>query len=556
MFKKNLILLSMFLLAMAPSKAVFPQDPALPENNADIKEIRQLKWPQPEDKTETLTIFRSTSQILRFDRPLKRVAVSNSSVCNLTTLGSQEILLYCPRTGKIDLIVWDSSLQTAVYYIQSVIDYPKLEEILRHIDPKANIKVIPYEGTVAVYGSSETAEKVKQIADATKAFNNRAISYVKIDKPKQILLEVRFAEIDRRASRTFGFDGETISRFIVTRSFTGEAHSGTTVDADNAFTPRGGAAAIRQLVGPDPAKANAYFSYVNRSALIQGNLKWLVTKNILKLIARPNLIALDGQLANFVVGGETPFITSTVTSANVTFKEFGTKLSFTPNVGDHGVIRLSMKVELSELDFSSTVSLQGTTVPTIIKTSHQTIAELKDNQTLVVGGLINQRINRVEKKFPILGDIPGLDRLFKRLEFSRKDIELLIVVTPHLIEPFDNRQKKDLYPPEEVEKSTGIYVPAYPDDHADRMNRLMVQEEDYNDFDGFEWKRAKELEKEFVTIKSTEKAELKRKQTAEAQKKKAAQSAKQQEAAAQRRKKAMDQKLEQAATVPIVPAHP
>lgn len=507
----------LFLFGLSRACLLYSQTEPVPGPEStplNVQESRYLKWPVPEDekKTETLTIFVSTSQVLRFDRALSRVAVSNTNICDITTLGPQEILLYCPKAGKVDLIVWDSSFQIATYYVQSVVDYKKLEEILSHIDPESEIKVVPYEDTVAIYGTAKTAEKMKQIADAAKAFNAKALSYVKVLKQKQIMLEVRFAEIDRKATRNYGLDGESISRFIVARSFTGGAHSGTVVDADSGFTPRDAAMAVQQLTAPDPAKANGFFGYTSTRLKVQTNLEWLISKNILKLIARPNLVTLDGEQASFVVGGESPFITSTQTSVNVAFKEFGTKLSFLPNVIDEGKIRLKMQVEVSDLDFSSTVSLQGTTVPTIVKATHVTVAELKDEQTLVVGGLINQRINRVEKKFPVLGDIPLLDRLFKKLEFTRKDIELLIVVTPHIVEPFENTKKKEFYPPDEVAKVSSVYVPAYPDDHADRVNRLLVQDENYNDFDGFPFKRAKEIDKQFETIKSKEKSEKKRKE--------------------------------------------
>jgi pilus assembly protein CpaC len=471
---------------------------------AGVSEIHTIQWPTADgEKPEAITIFQSTSQILRFDRQLSRVAVSDTGVCDITTLGTQEVLIYCTRPGRINLLAWDMEYQIAIYDIQSVIDYKKLQEIILGIDPSAQIQILPYANTVAVQGSASTIEKVKKIEEAVKAYNERALSYVRVIRPKQILLEVRFAEIDRRANNDYGLDGELISRFITTRSFTGETHGGGT-DAGSPFTAPGAVAAVEPLEAPDPDSSNEFFSYTDSGYKVQAFLRWLQQKNILKLTARPNLLALDGEEANFVVGGESPYITSSQTTTNVAFKEFGTKLAFKPTVMDNEQIRLQMRVEVSELDFSTTVSLQGTVVPTLVKTTHQTVAELGDNETIVVGGLVNQRINRVEKKVPFFGSLPGLEKLFSRTEYERKDVELLIVCTPHLIEPFENPDKKDLYPPKEVIEATGMYVPAYPDLHGDMINRLLIQQERYHDFDGFAHKRAKEIEEEFVRIKKRE----------------------------------------------------
>lgn len=472
---------------------------------AGVSEIHDIQWPKAEgDKAPVITIFQSTSQILRFDRALARVSVSDTSVCDITTLGTQEVLIYCTKPGRINLLAWDVNYQVALYDIQSVIGYQNLQEILSGIDPEAQLTIIPYGDSLAVHGSASTTEKVKKIEEAIKAYNAKAISYVRVVRPKQILLEVRFAEIDRRATAEKGLDGEYISRFIHSRSFTGEAHSGSTAGGAT-FKPTDGPFTYSVLDGPGPSIANAFLKYSQNKYTIAGFLRWLESKNILKLTARPNLLAMDGEEASFVVGGETPYAISTQNTIQITFKEFGTKLTFTPTVLDSNQIRLKMNVQVSELDFSNTVSIQGTTVPTIVKTTHQTVAELNDNETMVVGGLINQRINKVDKKIPLLGDIRGLDRLFKRQKFERKDVEILIVVTPRLVQPFPNPMKaKELYPPTEVMEATSLYVPAYPDLHGDMINRVLVQEERYHDFDGFAVKRAKEVEDEFARIKKRE----------------------------------------------------
>lgn len=490
--------------SISVAEAVPSQDviAAGPKKPSDISDVRYIKWPENENvKPESITVIQSNSQILRFDRALSRVAVSNTDVCDITTLGSQEVLLYCTKPGRINLLVWDQSYRIAIYSVQSTIDTSKLREMLEHIDPKAKLDIVPYGNSISIYGYASTNEKVKKIEEAARYYSERAIVYVRVQHPKQILLEVRFAEIDRKASSQYGLDWEAISRFIAVRSFSGETHSGST-EGGATFTPLGRAGSVALLDGPSPSTTNEFFAYSGENFNIQTYLKWLAQRNILKLIARPNLLALDGQTASFVVGGESPYITATTTSSNVEFKEFGTKLGFSPQIMDDEKIRLQMNVEVSELDFSSTVSLQGTTVPTLVKTTHQTVTELSDNQTLVVGGLINQRINKVEKRVPFLGRIPVVERAFSRQEFERKDTELMIVVTPRIVEPFENPvPKKELYQPALVADATSVSTPAYPDLQGDMINRALVQDERYHEFDGFTMKRAKEVEEEFARVK-------------------------------------------------------
>ena len=191
-------------------------------------------------------------------------------------------------------------------------------------------------------------------------------------------------------------------------------------------------------------------------------------------------------------------------SKTVEYKEFGTKLVFLPDVLDAGVIRLKVDTEVSELDFSTTVSLQGTTAPTIVKTTHNTVAELKDNDSLVIGGLIFQRINKVEKKFPVLGDIPLVDRFFKKEEFSRRDVELLIVVTPHLIKPFSMGEKKKFYPEKDVMEAIQVFTPPYPDYQGDVINEIITQEEARRIFEKMEKKKAEQIAQEVEKIKVEE----------------------------------------------------
>ena len=218
-------------------------------------------------------------------------------------------------------------------------------------------------------------------------------------------------------------------------------------------------------------------TYISAAAQISYILKWLEQKNVLRFIARPNLVAKDGEEAKFIVGGEFPIPVSTNQSISVNYKEFGTQLKFTPQILDEGNIRLKVMTEVSELDFSSTVSAGGTSVPLITKRQHETIAEMRDNESLVIGGMITQKINKVNKKVPFLGDIPVMKTLFNSNEFIRTDVELLVVITPHIIKPVNLDEKKVFYDEKSIKEAVKIYAPAYQDIQADTITNMISQTE-------------------------------------------------------------------------------
>ncbi|OIO37890.1 MAG: hypothetical protein AUJ72_03730 [Candidatus Omnitrophica bacterium CG1_02_46_14] len=455
---------------------------ALGQNLVDAT-VKSMKWPDYEGaQTSTINILKNTSQVLRFDRPIVRVAVSNMAICDVTMVGEKDILMFAKSAGNANLLVWDANDFISTYYLESTLDINKLHGMLQDIDPNANLKIVPFNDTAAVYGTTETSLKLKQIQEASKAFDKNVISYVRLRESKQVLLEVRFAEVNRKANKDFHLDVQAITRWMAISSFTGQ--TGASLGGADSFTPLDGAntyTALPPATGTETI-GNVISTYVNKRFRLSEYLKYLEQKNILKLIARPNLVAKDGEEASFVVGGEFPVPTVSTNGVQINYKEFGTKLKFTPEILDGEVIRLKTESEVSELDFSSTVTSGGTTVPSILKRNSQTVSELHDNDSLVIGGLITQKINRVIRKVPLVGDIPVLNMFFKSNEFSRTDVELLIVITPHIVRPFQTDEKKEFYDPQEVMSATRPFLSTYKDAQGDAINHLMSQQEVYRDF--------------------------------------------------------------------------
>ncbi|MBI4358037.1 MAG: pilus assembly protein N-terminal domain-containing protein [Candidatus Omnitrophica bacterium] len=495
-FLASFVVLGLFLIyGVIASFAVEVSNPA---EEVMFPQVRYLKWPAFEGmKQEVLNIVSGTSQSFRFDRPVVRASISDPAVCDITTLNRQEILVNAKRTGRVNLMVWDEQNQIASYGIQSTIDLEQLERILRGVDVHTKLDMYAVGDSVVVQGSTGTVLKAKQMEQALAAFDSKAVSLVQVEKPKQVLLEVRFAEVNRKANKDFGLDNQLLIDKFTAQSLFGRnspSESGASQGlfqqagrSDSRFLASGGDVAAPFIPPPrSGGTTDLFFSYGEGNTWVANYLQWLVQKNILKIIARPNLLAKDGESAKFLVGGEFPVPVETENRIQVDYREFGTRLEFKPEVLNDDVLRLKILTEVSELDFSTTVSFLSLTFPTILKRTQETVAELREGETLVISGMISQRINQVRKKFPILGDIPLINRAFRRDEFERTDVELLVIITPHIVSSFDLGDKKVLFDQaniDNIREAGRVFLPAFPDAQGDAINEIFTQGEPLQEFD-------------------------------------------------------------------------
>jgi pilus assembly protein CpaC len=167
----------------------------------------------------------------------------------------------------------------------------------------------------------------------------------------------------------------------------------------------------------------------------------LKENGLTKVLAEPTLITLSGRSASFLAGGEFPIpvpqTSGTGTTITIEYKTFGVGLSFTPTVLGNGKISMMVNPEVSELDFTRAVSLQGFIIPSLTTRRVSTVVELGDGQSFAIAGLIKDDVREVVRKFPVLGDIPVLGALFRSTSFQKNETELIIIVTPHLVKPID-----------------------------------------------------------------------------------------------------------------------
>jgi pilus assembly protein CpaC len=456
--------------------------------------IKNLTWPDQSDAWgEPQTIVAGKSQVFRFDRPIERAAISDPEICDVNPIEDNEVLLNAKKAGAINLIVWDDSHNVAYFDIESIANVYKLVEILDRVDQNSDIDVIPFNDSLAVYGTTGTFRKAEQMGQAISAFNEHALNFIQVKEPKQILLEVRFIEVDRTNNKDRRLDAELLTRYLTARSLTGETGASSALLSPD-ITTRFPNRSVQAITASDDfdifnsttvtqSIGNLALSFAEDSTYVTPVLRWLETKNMLKIIARPNLVAKDGEEASFLVGGEFAYPISNQDDISVTFKKFGTQLYFSPEIIDDDLIHLTVETEVSELDFTNAVTISSTQVPGLISRTQKTVTELRNNQTLVIGGILTQRIFRSQKSVPVLGKIPVLNLLFKGEAFTRNDVELLVVITPRIVTPFTLDEEKQYFQPEQVQRAVRIVAPYAPDEHSSAIRDVLIQAEEQSKFD-------------------------------------------------------------------------
>ena len=376
------------------------------------------------DMPERVLLTAGRSTVLNTDFDITRIAVTNPEVADATVVKPREVLVDGKGAGTVSLIVWGAN--TRKHY-DVVVDrgVSTLQQNLAALFPGENITIGVTDEAVILSGSVSSNEVMLRAAEVSKAALPKASIINMLQLPggspsKQVLLQVRFAEVNRNAMQEAGINLFVNRTNFVARSSTGQ-FSAPTFDNDN-------------IVFSD--FLNLFF--YSRSEGIGGVLKALEGKGFLQSLAEPNLIAYNGEEASFLAGGEIPVPVVSGSSGNVsvTYKEFGIRLTFRPTIaGD--VIRLKVKPEVSALDFSNGVILSGFRIPALITRRAETDVELRDGQSFAIAGLLNNVSQSDRQAIPLLSRLPIIGNLFKTKATRAEQTELMVLVTPRLVRPMD-----------------------------------------------------------------------------------------------------------------------
>jgi len=390
---------------------------------------------------ETVHVLVGKSILINVQKPLTRVLSSNPTVVETMAASPTEIVVEGKAPGASSLILWDANGRSQVLDVVSDIDIAALRNVIQKTYPKEHLQLEADGGRLLLTGTASTSHIVEDLGKMASVYSKDVVNsiLVPISHDRQVLLEVKFAEVDRAALSQVGVNifstgaGNTIG--ATTTGQFGNFGQQKINDAFGAGTPHF-PFEIKDFTVNQVLNIFLFRPDLHLGTVIQA----LQAQNVLQILAEPNLMAISGQKATFLAGGEFPFPvvqpSAGFSSISIIFKPFGVKLDFTGIIQDDNTLRLHVAPEVSALDFTNAVTLAGGgTVPAISTRRAETEIELKDGQSFGIAGLLDQRATAQLSKIPGIGDIPVLGQLFRSRSINKTNNELLVFVTPHIIDP-------------------------------------------------------------------------------------------------------------------------
>jgi len=384
----------------------------------------------PPDATSIdLLVGRST--ILNVGSAIARVSLTVPDVADAMVTATQELLIHGKTPGTISMFVWDRAGGIKTYEINVRRDLKQLVDQMVQLFPGEAISVVGSGKDVVISGTVSSKYVIDKAAEVAGGYVEKKENVVNLLKQQegvasnQVMLRVRFAEVSRSAMQELG------ASLIMDRFKKGmwDARSTTQQFAAPDFD----SSKPGQLNFSDFLNLFVFNSKEGLGAVV----KALQGKGLFQSLAEPNLIALNGKEASFLAGGEYPYPVvqpnGNGSSVTIMFKEFGVRLHFTPTILGNDLINLKVRPEVSSLDFSNAITLDGFRVPALSTRRTETEVELQDGQTFAIAGLMNNTLNSTMQKIPGIGDIPVLGYLFRSRAYQKNQTELVVMITPVII---------------------------------------------------------------------------------------------------------------------------
>jgi pilus assembly protein CpaC len=373
---------------------------------------------------QVVSVSKGASALLVNNIQIQRFSIGDPAVAEAVVVSPTEILINGKALGTTSLFLWDNSNNIKLYSIEVTADAPGLQRYLASVLPGENIDVVASGNVVTLSGTVRDASAANRAVEIAKGSGATIVDNLSTPEAVQVLLYVRFAEVNKSAIKQFRSQIATLNPQDL------NADNGDWVGSTNTNPTNGSF-----------ADGLVDFGLFNANASIEALIFALQSKGDLKSLAEPNLVALPGKEATFLAGGEFPYPAVQGGGGNnavsIVFKEFGIRLRFTPNITRNGSIRLKVMPEVSSLDFSNPLIFGGFTIPSLLTRRAETEVEMKSGQYLAIAGLMDNHLTDNVTKLPILGDIPILGQFFRSKDARQSRTELLVLVTPRLVLPGD-----------------------------------------------------------------------------------------------------------------------
>jgi pilus assembly protein CpaC len=387
--------------------------------------------------SRVITVPRDKSLSFRLDEPATKIVVSQPDIAEVVATTDRSFYVRGIDVGSTNLLVYGPGGRLMeVIDVRVGVDAAALERDLAQVLPNEHIKVQSLGEGVMLTGDVSNPGIAIRATTIAQRFSPDGVTSMLHVGGSQVVLEVRILEATRSASQDTGVGLE-----LGNGSFNFQL--GANVVGHPIVTP-GTQYPLVGLIGTSPpAGALDILGKIGHTS-VDAQLAALEQKGIVRTLARPNLVAMSGEKASFLAGGEFPFpVPSGVNIITIEFRTYGVKLDFTPTVQDDGKIRLVVAPEVSELDQTNTVRVDNVTVPALTIRRTATTVELRDGESLTIGGLFQHGYTNQLNQIPGLGSIPILSALFRSTRWQRNETELLIIVTPHILTQGDINADKN-----------------------------------------------------------------------------------------------------------------
>jgi pilus assembly protein CpaC len=383
-----------------------------------------------------LRVMVGKSLLINTTEQLRRISITDGAVATALVITPTQILVHGKAPGEVSLLIWDTLERSRSFDLRVDVDVSACTDEERRVFPDEQITVTPSRAAVVLSGHVSTEDVAKRAGELASAYSPKVVNVLTFGPvgAQEILLQVKFAEVDRTALTQMGVNFISTGAANTIGTLTTGQYGGF---GPQTLTPGGSST---PTTPPTTTLNNVLNLFLFRPDINFGAvIEALENKSLLQILAEPNLIAVNGKEASFLAGGQFPFPIvqpgAGFTAVTISFKEFGVRLQFTPVIMPNGNIHLHVAPEVSTLDFSNALTLSGFTVPALSTRKAETEFELQDGQSFVIAGLMDNRATDIYNKIPGLGDIPILGNFFRSKSLQKSNSELMVLCTVRRISP-------------------------------------------------------------------------------------------------------------------------
>ena len=383
------------------------------------------------EHTSSVLVPIGKSQDVRTGTNFVDISVGDPEIADVNPLTDHTLSILGKKIGTTRVSVYSAGKTLiGIFDVEVTYDITRLTNELKRRFPGSRIAASSVNGRIMLTGDASDAVTLDGAVTIARQFGPEIINAVSVAQPQQVLLEVRFVEITRNASRELGLQWNRFGGSSITNIGNGTNNlpvRASTIGSETSAGVLSGAAPFGFMIA----------RFVAGGASTDMMINALEEQGVARSLAEPNLVALSGDTASFLAGGEYPIpVAGTLGQVTVDYKKYGVGLAFTPTVLSAGVINLKIVPEVSQIDASHTVSVaNGISVPALIVRRAATTVELRDGQSFAIGGLLQNNTQTQVQQLPWLGSMPVLGALFASRSYQKNETDLVIIVTPRLVRP-------------------------------------------------------------------------------------------------------------------------